>query len=179
MVVDGRRRLSDESRRRPGFLRVPNAWAKSPSDAIALGKQLIEAIEHQNALLSGSKAEKSGRTSTFTSKPDLIEELDHLSISERYIDSEVEPLLTHLKIMRSSSSWNYSPDAISPYPALNLFTIGRRRSLPKARWVIFTPGAAWRRLYSLRSTSVTTRATTSGSKPSFSIISVGEQSRST
>ncbi len=32
------------------------------------------------------------------------------------------------------------------------FVIGIRRSRPKARGVIFTPGAAWRRLYSLAST---------------------------
>lgn len=32
-------------------------------------------------------------------------------------------------------------------------TMGRRRSLPKARGVILTPGGDWRRLYSLRSTA--------------------------
>src|SRR6266852_7753220 len=37
-----------------------------------------------------------------------------------------------------------------------------RRSRPNARGVIFTPGGAWRRLYSLRSTSWITRATVSG-----------------
>src|SRR5262249_44520822 len=36
--------------------------------------------------------------------------------------------------------------------SLNLFVIGIRRSRPKARGVIFTPGAAWRRLYSFVST---------------------------
>jgi hypothetical protein len=33
------------------------------------------------------------------------------------------------------------------------FVIGIRRSFPKARVVTFTPGGAWRRLYSARSTS--------------------------
>ena len=37
------------------------------------------------------------------------------------------------------------------------FVIGSRRSRPKARGVILMPGAAWRRLYSLRSTIRITR----------------------
>src|ERR671929_241966 len=37
-------------------------------------------------------------------------------------------------------------------PSRKRLVIGRRRSRPKARAVIFTPGAAWRRLYSLTST---------------------------
>src|SRR5437763_1555385 len=43
--------------------------------------------------------------------------------------------------------------------------MGRRRSLPKALCVTRTPGGAWRRLYSARSTRVTTRRTSAGSKP--------------
>src|SRR5581483_8252681 len=44
--------------------------------------------------------------------------------------------------------------------------IGVRRSRPNAFGRSRTPGGAWRRLYSARSTSATARRTTSGSKPS-------------
>ena len=88
-----------------GFLKIPNTWAKSPSDAIALGKQLIEAIpECTTEWKQGGKVWKNVN---FHLKPDLIEELDRLHIEA--LGLRVEPLLTHLKIMRSSSSWNYSP----------------------------------------------------------------------
>lgn len=49
--------------------------------------------------------------------------------------------------------------------------MGSRRSLPKARVEIRTPGAVWRRLYSARSTSRSTRLTTSGSNPAATISS--------
>ncbi len=49
--------------------------------------------------------------------------------------------------------------------SLYLFVIGNRRSLPNARVVIFTPGGAWRRLYSLTSTRCITRSTVLRSKP--------------
>src|SRR5205809_4234 len=49
--------------------------------------------------------------------------------------------------------------------SLYRFVIGNRLSLPKARVVIFTPGGAWRRLYSLRSTRRITRSTVLRSKP--------------
>src|SRR5437660_4837967 len=45
------------------------------------------------------------------------------------------------------------------------FVIVIRRSFPSARWVIFTPGGDWRRLYSLRSTSATTCSTVRRAKP--------------
>src|SRR6202167_6004522 len=43
--------------------------------------------------------------------------------------------------------------------------IGSRRSRPKFLGLIFGPGGYWRRLYSARSTSLITRATSSGSCP--------------
>src|SRR5207245_7731951 len=46
------------------------------------------------------------------------------------------------------------------------FVIGRRRSRPNAFGVIFTPGGAWRRLYSARSTMRPTRRTSSARMPS-------------
>src|SRR5438270_3731101 len=58
------------------------------------------------------------------------------------------------------------------------FVIGNRRSLPNARAVIFTPGGACRRLYSLRSTISTTLRTVFSSYPN-AIISRIERSSST
>ncbi len=45
------------------------------------------------------------RNVNFHRKPELIAELDRLHIVALGLDEE--PLLTHLWIMRSSSSWNY------------------------------------------------------------------------
>src|SRR3970040_1075853 len=55
-----------------------------------------------------------------------------------------------------------------PYP-FDRLVMGIRRSFPSARGVIFTPGGAWRRLYSLPSTSFTTRRTTSSGYPAAAI----------
>ena len=57
-------------------------------------------------------------------------------------------------------------------------TIGIRRSRPKFLGVIFTPGAACRRLYSFRSTALITRFTISSSNP-MPMISAGDLSCST
>src|SRR5581483_7920653 len=56
---------------------------------------------------------------------------------------------------RCSPTAGRSPTAQPVYRLV----IGRRRSLPKALGVTRTPGGACRRLYSARSTSVTTRRT--------------------
>src|SRR5660397_128423 len=55
------------------------------------------------------------------------------------------------------------------YYPFDRLVIGIRRSFPRARGVILTPGGAWRRLYSLRSTSVTTRRATSSGYPAATI----------
>lgn len=62
--------------------------------------------------------------------------------------------------------------------SLNPFVIGNLRSLPNAFGVIFTPGGAWRRLYSLRSIRATALRTISSGKP-LSMISLGAASSST
>ena len=49
--------------------------------------------------------------------------------------------------------------------------MGSRRSLPKALGVMRTPGAAWRRLYSLPSIMATTRCTVALSMPVAAISS--------
>lgn len=87
-----------------GFLTIPNEWSNSPSRAISLGKRLVEAIPECT-----TEKKNSGtvwKNVNFHLRPDLIEELDHLHIEA--LGLPVEPLLTHLKIMRSSSSWDYS-----------------------------------------------------------------------
>ena len=58
------------------------------------------------------------------------------------------------------------------------FVIGVRRSRPNAFGRSFTPGGAWRRLYSARSIIAIARSTTSGSNPS-SASSSRERSSST
>ena len=58
------------------------------------------------------------------------------------------------------------------------FTMGMRLSRPKFRGVILTPGGAWRRLYSLRSTRLIVRLTTSASNP-MPTISANVRSSST
>ena len=68
-------------------------------------------------------------------------------------------------------------DGAPAYPPKR-FVIGRRRSRPNAFGVIRIPGAAWRRLYSERSTIRMTSSTTSAGSPA-SIISSRPWSRST
>ena len=66
----------------------------------------------------------------------------------------------------------------SPQNPRYQLTIGIRRSRPKFLGVIFTPGAACRRLYSFRSTALITRFTISSSNP-MPMMSAGDLSRST
>ena len=87
-----------------GLLKIPNSWSSDPGAAIEIGKKLVNAIPECT-----SEKKNSGtawKHVNFHRRPDLIEELDHLHI--KALGLPVEPLLTHLKIMRSSSSWNYS-----------------------------------------------------------------------
>src|SRR5690554_5096058 len=58
------------------------------------------------------------------------------------------------------------------YPSrAHLAVIGSRRSRPKPRCVTRGPIGAWRRLYSLRSTRVSTLCTSSASKPALTMSS--------
>ena len=68
------------------------------------------------------------------------------------------------------------PRAVGAQP-VQRFVIGVRRSRPNAFGRSFTPGGAWRRLYSARSTRATARSTTSGSNSARS--SSRERSSST
>lgn len=83
---------------------VPNAWIKKPEYAIELGQRLLDVMP--NCVVEAKQQGGTWRNIDFhTYAPDLIEELDRLHIEALGI--EVEPLLTHLKIMRSSSSWDF------------------------------------------------------------------------
>ena len=84
-------------------LTIPNAWIKHPQPAIDLGQRLIEAIPE--CVTEKKNSGKIWKNANFHLKSDLVEELDHLHIES--LGLPVEPLLTHLRIMRSSNSYNY------------------------------------------------------------------------
>jgi hypothetical protein len=84
-------------------LTVPDAWINQPDTVADLVDELLVAIP--DCIVEMKKVGKIWRNVNFHLKPDLIEELDRLHIEALGLD--VEPLLTHLKIMRSSSSWDF------------------------------------------------------------------------
>ena len=83
---------------------IPDAWSENPEVAIDLGQSLIEAIP--NCITEKKNSGTVWRNvDFFTHAPGLIAELDRLHIAALGLPEE--PLLSHLRIMRSSSSWNY------------------------------------------------------------------------
>jgi hypothetical protein len=68
-----------------------------------LGQRLIDVIPE--CTIETPNRGTVWRNVNFHRKPELIAELDRLHIEA--LGLPVEPLLTHLRIMRSSSSWNY------------------------------------------------------------------------
>ena len=89
-----------------GTLGIPNMCSKNLQTAIDLGQRLIDAIPE--CIVETPNRGTVWRNVNFHLKPELIEELDRLHIAA--LGLPVEPLLTHLRIMRSSSSWNYGVD---------------------------------------------------------------------
>lgn len=87
-----------------GTLTVPNIYSNNPEPFIELGQRLIDAIP--DCIVETPNRGTIWRNVNFHLKPDLIAELDRLHIAALGLPEE--PLLTHLRIMRSSSSWNYS-----------------------------------------------------------------------
>ena len=83
---------------------IPDDWAASPRPAIELGQRLIDAIPE--CIVATTMRGTAWQNVNFHLKPDLIEELDRLHLAA--LGLPAEPLLTHLRIMRSSSSWDYS-----------------------------------------------------------------------
>lgn len=86
---------------------IPDAWVEDPQPAIAMGQKLIDAM-------SGciTRHPRKGvdwlNVDFHTHAPALIYELDRAHIASLGLPEE--PLLTHLRIMRSSSSWDYPSD---------------------------------------------------------------------
>ena len=84
-------------------LTIPDAWVENPQPAIDMGERLIDAMPECQVEITIHR--RVWRNVNFHLKPDLIAELDRLHIAALGLPEE--PLLTHLRIMRSSSSWNY------------------------------------------------------------------------
>ena len=84
-------------------LTIPDAWAKEPQAAIDLGQRLIDAMP--DCTVEMLNRGTVWRNVNFHLKPELIAELDKLHI--RALGLAEEPLLAHLRTMRSSSSWDY------------------------------------------------------------------------
>ena len=83
---------------------VPDAWAADPAEAAALGQRLIDAIPQcEVSMLMRGKVWRN--VDFHTHAPDLIEEIDRLYIEA--LGMPVEPLLTHLRILRSNRSWDF------------------------------------------------------------------------
>ena len=78
---------------------------------------------------------------------------DHVAVGGRLHRRRRAPLRAHAR-----------DDGRPAYPRQR-FVIGSRRSRPNAFGEIFTPGGAWRRLYSARSTMRMTRLTSSSGRP--------------
>ena len=88
-------------------LTIPDAWRENPQPAIDIGQRLIDAMPECEVEIVIHK--KLWRNVNFHRKPDLIAELDRMHL--KALGLEEEPLLTHLRIMRSSSSWNFAGPA--------------------------------------------------------------------
>ena len=84
---------------------IPDAWAETPQPAIDIGQRMIDAMPECEVEITIHQ--KTWRNVNFYQKPELIDELDRLHIAALGLPEE--PLLTHLRMMRSSSSWNYTP----------------------------------------------------------------------
>lgn len=91
---------------------VPDDWVQNPQPAIDLGQRLIDVANE--CLVETLNRGQVWRNVNFHLKPDLIAELDRMHIAALGLSEE--PLLTHLRIMRSSSSWHYPNLAPAPVP---------------------------------------------------------------
>lgn len=83
---------------------IPDAWISNPAPAIEIADRLIDAMP--KCIDERKFHGKIRKNVDFHSGvPELIEELDKLHIAALGLNEE--PLLTHLRIMRSSSTWKY------------------------------------------------------------------------
>ena len=83
---------------------VPDKWVATPQPAIELGERLKAAIPR--CIVENEQQGGIWRNVDFhTYAPDLIAEIDRLYIEA--LGLPVEPLLSHLRIMRSNRSWDF------------------------------------------------------------------------
>lgn len=86
-------------------LPIPDSWATDPKSAIRLGRRLKSVIP--DCIVENKQQGGIWRNVDFHRyAPDLIAEIDRLYIEA--LGLPLEPLLTHLKIMRSNRSWDFS-----------------------------------------------------------------------
>ena len=90
-------------------LTIPDPWLEDPKPAIDLGQRLIDAIP--DCMVETRQQGKVWRNVNFHLIPELIYELDLLHLQA--LGLKEDPLLGHLRIMRSSSSWYYPPTSSS------------------------------------------------------------------
>ena len=89
-----------------GTLTIPNIWVENPRAAVDMGQKLIDAIP--DCITEKLNAGTLWQNVNFHLKPDLIEELDRLHLEALgFTGAKQDKLLKQLRIMRSSSSWNY------------------------------------------------------------------------
>ena len=88
-------------------IKIPDAWIKHPQQPIQIAQRLLDCMPS-----CITKHPKEGvnwvNVDFHTYAPHLILELDRLHIAALGLPEE--PLLSHLQIMRSSSSWCYTPE---------------------------------------------------------------------
>ena len=93
---------------------IPDTWGTADRDAaISLGRRLADAAPDCLVRSHRIGGREWPNVDFHAGAPDLIEEADRLYIAA--LGLPAEPLLTQLRIMRSSSSWNYNR-AWSPEP---------------------------------------------------------------
>ena len=90
--------------REMALMRIPDAWIEHPQPAIELGKRLANAI--QECTVHRNYRKQKWFNVNFHLKLALIEEIDRLHIEA--LGLPTEPLLTHLRLMRSNRSWDFS-----------------------------------------------------------------------
>ena len=85
---------------------IPDKWLESPQPAIDIGQRLIDCMPDCEVEIVIHK--KIWRNVNFHIRSDLIEELDRLHLEALgFTGTKQDKLLSHLRIMRSSSSWNF------------------------------------------------------------------------
>ena len=89
-----------------GTLKIPNIWVKTLQPAIEMGQKLIDAIP--DCIVETPNRGTVWKNVNFHLKPDLIEELDRMHLEALgFTGAKQDKILSHLRIMRSSSSWKF------------------------------------------------------------------------